>query len=420
MQKNLNSFKLSNKQSNIQIYKDILSNIISSFSGNMLSYGISLMILETTHSALSFGINMLINPISDILFVVPVSNIVDKFNHKKILIFCSIIRISSLLVYLGIIYKINNASIIYFTIIFLIIISVTDNTSSTAYSAAVHELVNNESIKKLDSLSQAATAFSSIFSPVVGISLYSLIGINGFIIIEIISNALSLIILFSMKFFIIKRKNISNQIFSISQFKAGLIYIYEHKSIKMIFSLSLIINLLFTALTIGIPFVIIHEINIGNVPVGILDTITAIGMLSGSLLSNVFKLNKNINYLIILLLELIGFSIIGLGIILHFKSLTLVTLIGSIMMFLIGCFLAIINIIVQLHIQKNVSNEMLGRTFSTLNTLNNSTEPIGILLFSFLFQYIQNGSNIILSIGIIFSLYVFIIFKLIISAFIIK
>ncbi|MCK8607698.1 MFS transporter [Apilactobacillus ozensis] len=420
MQENVNSFKLSNKQSSIQIYKDVLSNIISSFSGNMLSYGISLMILATTHSALSFGINMLINPISDILFVVPVSNIVDKFNHKKILIFCSIIRIFSLLTYLGIIYKMNNTSIICSTIIFLIIISVTDNTSSTAYSASVHELVNNESIKKLDSLSQAATAFSSVFSPVVGISLYSLIGINGFIIIEIISNTLSLIILFSMKFFIIKRKNTDNKIFSMSQFKNGLIYIYKHKSIKMIFSLSLIINLLFTALTIGIPFVMIHEINIGNIPVGILDTITAIGMLSGSLLASVLKLNKNINYLIILLLELIGFSIIGLGIILHFKSLTAVTLIGSTMMFFIGCFLAIINIIVQLHIQKNVSNEMLGRTFSTLNTLNNPTEPIGILLFSFLFQYIQNGSNIILSIGIIFSLYVFVMFKFINSAFITK
>ncbi|GEO51123.1 hypothetical protein [Lactiplantibacillus pentosus] len=76
---------ISNRQSNAQIIKAFISNFISSLSGKMFSFGLGLMLLDETHSAISFGLNMLITPIVGLLCLVPIGNLVDTYPHKAVL-----------------------------------------------------------------------------------------------------------------------------------------------------------------------------------------------------------------------------------------------------------------------------------------------------------------------------------------------
>nr|WP_257610527.1 MFS transporter [Oenococcus oeni] len=84
---------ITDSQSNLQIIKDVSSNLIGSLSGGMFSFAMGLMLLHDTKSPLSFGLETIISPIVSLLFLVPVGNLVDKYKHKFILVSSILLRI---------------------------------------------------------------------------------------------------------------------------------------------------------------------------------------------------------------------------------------------------------------------------------------------------------------------------------------
>ncbi|WP_239985495.1 hypothetical protein [Liquorilactobacillus hordei] len=81
--KNQDTQSITNRESDIQIFKDVLSNFIGTLSGSMFIYGMGYMLLDQTGLAMSFGIDMLITPIIGLLFLIPVGNLTDRLPHKK-------------------------------------------------------------------------------------------------------------------------------------------------------------------------------------------------------------------------------------------------------------------------------------------------------------------------------------------------
>ena len=78
---------ITDQMSNRQIIKDFISSFISSLSGKAFNFALGLMLLDQTKSAMSFGINMIIYPLVSLIFLVPIGNLVDRYRHKKILIY---------------------------------------------------------------------------------------------------------------------------------------------------------------------------------------------------------------------------------------------------------------------------------------------------------------------------------------------
>ncbi|WP_235713599.1 MFS transporter [Ligilactobacillus acidipiscis] len=229
---------ISDKKSNIQIVKSTLSNIVSSLSGNMLSYGLGLMLLSQTSSAISFGIELIITPVISFLFLIPIGNLVDNHKHKPILVFSSIARIFFLGLLIISIDHFNGLYKLIPVIPFVAVNSICTNISTTTYSSSVHELVNSEKIQQLSSLTNAANSFASIFSPILGVGLYSLLGFDGFILIEIVSAIVAFLIMLSMKFYYSRQQRsqepVDNQPSQLKEFKAGLSYISQRKLIANI------------------------------------------------------------------------------------------------------------------------------------------------------------------------------------------
>ncbi|KGH79584.1 MFS transporter, partial [Oenococcus oeni IOEB_0607] len=155
------------------------------------------------------------------------------------------------------------------------------NFSNTSYSAAIHELVNGKKIQKLSSLTQGSVSLSQILAPAVGIALYSIVGFDIFIYLEILATLLTFLILQTMHFHYGSSLDSSNRETSLSDFKFGLNYINQRKLIKYIITMSVLINFIFTALNLGIPFVIKTQLHLGNGPVGYLQSGIAVGTLGG-------------------------------------------------------------------------------------------------------------------------------------------
>lgn len=172
--------KINNHESNVQILKDVSSNLISTFCGDMFSFALGLMLLHATGMSLSFGLSMIIMPIVTLIGVVPIGNLVDTYPHKHIFGHQSV-RSDHCTFYLCNHYpsfqwdgKTDPNNYI------LAINYVSVNVSNSGYTASVHELVNTSHIQRLNSLSQAASSFASTFSPVIAASLYVLVGFQSF------------------------------------------------------------------------------------------------------------------------------------------------------------------------------------------------------------------------------------------------
>ncbi|MDD9149811.1 MULTISPECIES: MFS transporter [unclassified Sporolactobacillus] len=395
------------------------SNLISALSAGMFSMAMGLMLMHDTKSPLSFGLAIIISPLVNVLFLIPVGNLVDKYRHKNILMFSILTRLVFLLIFA---LSINLVSGIYKLIpvaIFVLVDSISNSFSTTAYSASVHELVNDRNIQKLSSLTQSASALSSVLAPMLGVALYALTGFNAFIFIEIIATAISFLILLTMHFYYesnnatpdIKTNTLSTQF---SNFKNGVAYMKKRHLIRDIIIMAVVINFLFTAVTIGMPFMIINRLHAGNSPIGYIETGFSVGLLIGGLLMTILPSKKHFSLKLFLPLSIMGICMVLLGFLVYlFHDPLRIGLYGFLIMTLSGFMNAILNISINVRLQSTVPTHILGRVMATLTTAVSSIMPIGTLFYTFLFQSTLNGTYIFIANGIILLLYVFSFYPLI-------
>lgn len=414
MQKNLSKVQtapITDQESNWQILKDVSSNFIGSLSSNMFAYGLGLMLLDQTGLAISFGIDMVITPIVGLLFLIPVGNLTDRYPHKKILTYSIAVRLLALIIFAFFIDFFHGLFKLVPVIIFLIINAISINFSNTSYSAAVHELVNDKKIQKLSSLTQGSISLSQILAPAIGVSLYSFVGFDIFIYLEILATLLTLLILQTMHFHYSSFSDNPSEKTSLEDFKFGLNYINQRKLIKYIITMAVVINFIFTALNLGVPFVVKNQLHLGNGPVGYLQSGLALGTLGGSILMLLLSDKKWFAQKLLLPLLSFGVEFILLGIVfLEEIGSWQLSIWGTVIMALIGLTLAILNITVQVRLQKTVPTHILGRVMALLTTANTSVMPLGTLFYTFFFQNNFNGGSIFIVNGIIMFIYTVVLF----------
>ncbi|MBO9164857.1 MFS transporter [Lactiplantibacillus pentosus] len=393
---------ISNRQSNAQIIKAFISNFISSLSGKMFSFGLGLMLLDETHSAISFGLNMLITPIIGLLCLVPIGNLVDTYPHKAVLTGSLLARITALFLFaISINFFIGNNKLIPI-VVFLIVDAISTNLNDTCYSAAIHELVNRHSVQRLSSLTQSAISLSSILSPALGVGLYSFVGFTGFIGLEIIATIAAFGVMLTMHFHYQPRnQQIAPQLHhdQLKSFRLGITYMQSRTMIKLTILLSVILNFFYTAVTIGTPFILKAQLHTSNGPVGVLETGSAIGMLLGSLMLSIFPTGnqKRLFWKLMMPVLVIDIQIGLLGLLFSTShSAANYAIIGSLIMGILALALVILNITFQVYLQQTVPTQLLGRVVATMTTVNSSIMPIGTLLFTIIFQNTHHGGLVLI------------------------
>ena len=404
---------ISDQMSNRQIIKDFISSFISSLSGKAFNFALGLMLLDQTKSAMSFGINMIIYPLVSLIFLVPIGNLVDRYRHKKILIYNFIFRLIIFLLFYAFYFLTNSSTILYLVIPFVILHSVTVNINDTCYSASIHELVNDTKIQRLSSVTQTAIAIATMLSPAIGVILYNWLGFSGFILIEIIANILSLGVLLTMKFFY-EHEEQEAKIKQNEKHQHGgkeiIQFLKENQIVKYIILVSVVLNFFYTSISIGVPFVVKEQLLLDNATVGILETMSAVGMLLASVSMSLLPDKKENNTLLTnrirIPLFLLTIAIVGLGITFATSNTqVIISSVGGLFMGIIAFTLVILNIVVMTYLQSSIETNYLGRVMSTLFTLNTSIMPIGTIVFTYLFQKDINGGLIFIFGGVSLLIY---------------
>ena len=395
--------EISDHESNMQVLKDVSSNFISTFCGDMFSFALGLMLLRATGMSLSFGLSMIIMPIVTLIGLVPIGNVVDTYPHERILIISLVVRIVALSVYAATVGRFTGVGKLIPTIGFLIINYASVNLSNSGYLASVHELVNDAHIQKLNSLSQSSASFASTFSPIVAAGLYALVGFNLFIIFQLMAHLIALGILLTMNLHYVHPNQVSKapQESQWAKFKLGLDYLMTQAFLRYLICIALFLNFIFAVINVGLPYIVVEHLHLGNVTLGILNSADALGMLIGNLIISVSPELRHLAKILTITMIIIGTGLMGVGTLLMvaFDKL-MVQLVGSLMLFSVGMSLAFMNTPFGIYMQKTVPTELMGRVSSTEMSLNMMSISLGTVFYSFIFQLIPNGSVFIVS-GII-------------------
>ena len=373
---------ITDRESNLQIGKDFTSNLIGSLSGG---------------------------PLVSLLLFVPMGSIVDRYPHRSILIVSNLVRLLGLGLFAWALPGFSGVQKLVPVVLFAIVDYICSDFSSTAYAASVHELVNERKIQKLSSLTSTAGSISSIFSPMLGLGLYTLAGFEAFIFVEMVSSTVSFLIMLTMKFHVTKRQPTAKNAAAsrpLAMFKQGMAYVKTRPLVKGVIMVGVVLNFSFTSVTVGMPFVITNTLHLGSAPIGYLETGSAIGILIGSLFMSTISGEKRIRLKILGPVLADCVLLIALGGVFNFaKTASGVTIPGTILMVVLGFLIVIPNIVIQVEIQKTVPTSFLGRVNTTLMTINNSVTPVATFFYTFLFQNIAKNYLVFVYSGIVALLY---------------
>ncbi len=394
---------ITDRQSRIQIFKDVTSNTITSLSSGMFSLALGLMLLDRLESPISFGIEMLITPLVSLLLMAKVGSLVDRLPHKKLIVISMFARLAALVAFALTIDHFSGERKLIPVAIFIAVNAAASQITSTTYSASVHELVNAAYLQRLSALTQSASAASSILSPILGAGLYAWVGFDAFIDFEMIASVLAFVILLTMKF----HESIDHDPQKASatpkesrSFKKLAEYLKQRPVLKDLILISAMANFLLTAFNIGMPYLIVSQLKAGNQLVGILESGISVGILAASSALSLIKTPRHFTLKVLSSLLLIGACTAGFGVLAQtFQNLTQLHLIGFIIMLILGLGVALVNVTVTVYQQTTVPTRLLGRLFSLSSTMSTAIVPIATLIYTALFEKIKPGAVIFIASG---------------------
>lgn len=380
----------------------IISSSTSILGSGIQSIIIPLYILKITGSGLQMAkaasvfsiINLIMGPIGGIF--------ADKFNRKYILIICDFLSFFTISIFL--LSKSSDTNMIIAMQGMLIIISSCFSASSTAIFS---ELDSLDKVEKNNNLYNGITSFIRLFTPILGLALY------GFVELRIIFlfNAITFLISGISEFFIkynFKKKEKKNSKKNILKIYNPIIkYLLKNKHLVSISLYAVVINFIFTPIfVVLIPYFIVKTLSLSNIYVGYFETSLGIGMIGGNFI--IGRYHNKINFknkiafsVICRMIIFILFIIMDL-----FLEKPYFIYFNGILILLEGILSTLVNVPLFSYLHKEVNNEVKGRFFSLLNTILQSTMPLGLVIFG-LFLDFKFDIRIItitsLALGIIFT-----------------
>ncbi|MBC6389044.1 MFS transporter [Lactobacillus kunkeei] len=401
----MNQNNLTQSQSNQQMLKSLTSNGLGAFSYGIFQYGISFMLLHATHSPLSFGMNIAVGPLISLLTFISIGNFVDTHNHKRIIFWGYILRIIGFIALALALPFFHGESLLIPVALFIAIDSILVNLRNTAYSASIRQLVKMSDVAKLTSLTTAVASASRILSPVLGITLYALISVEGLIVLEILATIVAMIIMMTLHFFKVddsKREKVSQ----VEQFKQTLQYVKKRPFIRDSIVAEIVVNFFYTAVVTGSPFIIVNQLGLPNSVVIWTETGYSIGYLTGSLITSQLKEQRHFGIKIMSTMILVGISLLGLGgLFLITRNQIIVSVIGMLLSLLMELSFAIFDLAIEIRLQSTVEHSILGRVSSTLYTVGYAIMPFGTLVYTWLYDTFSDGSYIMIASGVILIVY---------------
>lgn len=366
----------------------LLGNSIGQLGSSILSFVLGLYILKKLNCSIFFySLSQIIGPLVAIFLLPILGSAIDKYNKNRIIRFSQFLSAISLFLFIITSRKIQ---IEYIHIIgLLIILKLSDQILSTSLNSSTINIVDEEDIQSFRAHLQIIQAVSMVLSPIIAIFIIDKFALIGILLIEMFMELLVLVIYWKVDFNKNTKKEVNENQSLLILFKEGIDFIFKYKKIVFGLAFVLVVNFILGIVNIGLPFVEIKILNLSSKNYALNDSILAIGLLLGSLISSKIKSQKTLNIArnSISLISLVTF-VLGLLLTLELtKNSWSIILAGYFL--IIGISITICNILLSSWSILNIPQEFQGRVFSILNTLTQVSLPLSMLLFGYLFEIIS-------------------------------
>lgn len=366
----------------------LLGNSIGQLGSSILSFVLGLYILKKLNCSIFFySLSQIIGPLVAIFLLPILGSAIDKYNKNRIIRFSQFLSAISLFLFIITSRKIQ---IEYIHIIgLLIILKLSDQILSTSLNSSTINIVDEEDIQSFRAHLQIIQAVSMVLSPIIAVFIIDKFALIGILLIEMFMELLVLVVYWKVDFNKNTKKEVNESQSLLLLFKEGIDFIFKYKKIVFGLAFVLVVNFILGIVNIGLPFVEIKILNLSSKNYALNDSILAIGLLIGSLISSKIKSQKTLNIArnSISLISLVTF-VLGLLLTLELtKNSWSIILAGYFL--IIGISITICNILLSSWSILNIPQEFQGRVFSILNTLTQVSLPLSMLLFGYLFEIIS-------------------------------
>ncbi|MED0980431.1 MFS transporter [Bacillus paramycoides] len=361
----------------------MIGKMTSLLGAGIYTFAMGLYVLKTTGSGMGFATTLICGSIPRMVCGPIAGAVADRVNRRWLIIGTDLL--SSLTMLIMFILAATFGPSLLFIYISAALLSICASFYSVAFTSSIPNLVDEERIQKASALNQTAASLSSILAPIIGGVVFGFFSIKSFFLLNSITFFLAVIVQLFIVFDLYKKEVAENKEHFLTSIKEGFSYVKQQHEIYGLMKIALWVNFFASALFVALPYIIVQNLHLSSKQLGTVEGMLAVGMLIGAIVLSVRKETNNL------------FRSVYVGLFL-FASLSLCTIFPLLVtipkitsfiyyiafMLLTGISMMVVNIPMQVHIQKTTDPSYLGRVFGLLETISTAIAPLGMIVYGFL------------------------------------
>ncbi|MGY3743784.1 MFS transporter [Leuconostoc inhae] len=368
------------------IIKTSLISLVFNLSITSLNFFFGLYFLQITRSAFIFGTLTIIGPLVSLLLTPIMTRIVDTVAHKKILLTAQIVSLVFLLAYWVVVSDHLDAGTLAYVYILMMIIRVSEELFIVTLKASTTQLVEKHKYQRLNASVQSATSVANILGPIVGGLAFSLLTLPFFVFLIIILVGVSILSTSTLKLDPLHRIAATGK----NSFGMVIKFIKGRPEILSLVIIAMFINLFASAITIGLPVLVINQLSLSKLVYSFLESLTSVAMVVGGIILTIHTIKDNLK---IMYQSMLCFTIIiilfGFPELITHSDLIIIGLLGGLVV-AFGLIVVFANTAMTTYLQMEVPENKQGGVYSIINAVSQLFVPLGGLCYGLLFDHFES------------------------------
>lgn len=368
----------------------MIGKMTSLLGAGIYTFAMGLYVLKTTGSGMGFATTLICGSIPRMICGPIAGAVADRVNRRWLVIGTDLL--SSLTMLIMFILATTFGPSLLFIYVSAALLSICASFYSVALTSSIPNLVDEERIQKASALNQTAASLSNILAPIIGGVVFGFFSIKSFFLLNSITFFLAGVIQLFIVFDLYRKEMAESKEHFLTSIKEGFSYIKRQHEIYGLMKIALWVNFFASALFVSLPYIIIQNLHLSSKQLGVVEGMLAVGMLIGAIVLSVRKeVNNPFRSVYIGL-----FLFAGLSICTVFPLLVTIPKVASFIyyiafMILTGISMMVVNIPMQVHMQKTTDPNYLGRVFGLLETIATAIAPLGMIVYGLLLDILPTS-----------------------------
>lgn len=347
---------------------------VSQLGSSITAFALTLWLYEKTGSSLSTAALTICSYAPYVLMSIFAGALTDRFDKKKAMLVCDVLAVFCTIVVFGLFS--TNRLMVWHLYALNAISGLMNTVQQPASEVAMTLIIPKKYYQKTGGLRSLSRSLISILNPLIATALYSFVGLNGVIVVDIGSFIVAFV---ALQFFIKIPESKSERKESVLVLaKEGVGFLKDNPMIMTLILFMAGVNLVASAFDATLPGYVLPNPKGGQAVLGIVTSCSGVAMIIGSLIVSVLPKPKDrvkIVYLTML------FSLGTENFLLAFSREPILWCVEQIIGWIL---IPIMNANLDVIFRSTIPVELQGRVYACRNMLQYFTIPIGLFLGGFM------------------------------------